>query len=467
MKRRYTVSRRSLRRRAFIGGVSGVSLALPFLEGLPQRSAWAAGDDPIFSLFICAMCGVVPERFFPQTGALTTEGLAAAGVATSELSAHAEHLLFLSGIGWPHLAAADSHSVGCCQALTAAEPYGTGATAIATGPSADVEIASRVHPDLEPLALGAGPLSSAYIGNRLSFTPEGQVRPSIENPYDFYLQLVGLAEAGGVMTPEAQSAAQLLLQSRKSVHDLLREELGSLVQDPRLSLDDKQRLELHLDSIRDAEIDMGNMGVAAASCSFDGVDVEQLSTMVDFRYTARQPPEGIVDLHMSLTAVAFACNYRRSATLQWGTPYDGSVYDVPSNTAGNPFSYIGHRTQSDSGAGPIIPDAEEAHAEIDVVRMRALAAGLEHFKTRGLQDHSYVMWTNHFQDGPAHSFRNIPHIVWGSGGGYLKQAEHISLGQITNGPLLNTLITAAIQDTGAVVDDFGDSTGGLLEEIIA
>ena len=37
-------------RRAFLRGAGGVAIGLPFLEGLPERSAWAADAPPVFSL---------------------------------------------------------------------------------------------------------------------------------------------------------------------------------------------------------------------------------------------------------------------------------------------------------------------------------------------------------------------------------------------------------------------------------
>jgi hypothetical protein len=78
------------------------------------------------------------------------------------------------------------------------------------------------------------------------------------------------------------------------------------------------------------------------------------------------------------------------------------------------------------------------------------------------------MWTNHFLDGPAHNFRNIPHIIWGNARGYLKQGEYVNAGNVTNNRLLNTLISAAIQDTGTTVEDFGEGTsGGQLEAVMA
>jgi hypothetical protein len=98
------MNRRTLNRRAFLTGAGGVAIGLPFLESLPNRSAWAADSTPVFSLFIVAQNGVVGKNFFPSaTGALTTAGLAGAtGMATSVLSPHAANLLFLKGINYPN-----------------------------------------------------------------------------------------------------------------------------------------------------------------------------------------------------------------------------------------------------------------------------------------------------------------------------------------------------------------------------
>jgi hypothetical protein len=101
------------------------------------------------------------------------------------------------------------------------------------------------------------------------------------------------------------------------------------------------------------------------------------------------------------------------------------------------------------------------------VRMQSFAAGLDHFAARGLQDQCYVMWTNNFADGLLHSCVDVPHIIWGSGGGYLKQGQYVDAGDVGNNRLLNTLITAAIQDTGATVENFGSGVAGQLDVIRA
>jgi hypothetical protein len=455
-------ARRRVNRRAFLRGAAGACVALPFLESLPERSAWASDEKPVFSLFMCAACGVVPAQFFPvELGPFTASGLAAAGKATSELADHAQNLLFVSGLNWNGQTAGEPHATGYCYAMTAMAPLTTTQAAVAAGPSADVVIASHVHPDLEPLTLFAG-LKGGYIDERMSFAGPGMLRPAEHNPYNLYLELMGLATPGGGMTPQATEAARLLARSRNSIHDLVRDDLRSLMDNSRLSSTDKQRLQQHFDAIRDVEITMDELG-----CTTQGLDVAKLESYETFTYNSRTTTEEVGRLHMSLVALAFACNYRRTATIQWGNGTDHTIYDVPSNPNGNRFNWICHRVQSDSFSGTPIPNAEQAHAEIDAVRMQSFAAGLDHFRARGLQDQCFVMWTNHFLDGPAHSFRNIPHIIWGNARGYLKQGEYVNAGNVTNNRLLNTLISAAIQDTGTIVENFGEGTGGQLEAVMA
>jgi len=451
-----------LNRRNFLRGAAGVTLALPFLEGMPERSAWAADAKPVFSLFICAVGGVVPELFFPTAhGPITAETLA--GKATVELAAHASNLLFVSGVSRPP-STGDSHVEGLCEALTGSPDSNPNAQiATAMGPSADTFIAAKVHPGLAPLVLYSGQRLNGWSTWNLSFEESGERASAIWNPYTLYKELIGLVAPDGSTTAAAEKAARLLLESRKSIHDLVRDDLAALIRSPRLSSADRERLQLHFDSVRDVEIAMGGMGnTAVERCSSDGLAIDQLQAMENFVYDRYESTEAVGKLHMSLVALAFACNYRRAASLQWGDPTDYTVYRVPSNAREWRFNYIQHRAQSDSSTGTD-PLAAQAHAEIDVLRMRSLAAGLDYFNARGLRDQCQVLWTNSFSDGPSHSFVNVPHIIWGSAGGYLKQGEFVDAGDVRNNRLLNTLISAAIQDTGSSVEDFGQGSPGQLD----
>ena len=453
------MTKAQLNRRAFLRGAGAVAIGLPFLEGLPGRSAWAQDNPPVFGLFIVAACGVVGSKFFPSAaGPLTSSALSGmSGKATSVLAPHAQDLLFLKNINFPMMNVTGcGHAQGLCQSLTASPSEGSAQNAYSTGISVDMVIAKAVNPNgADPLTLYAGNKKNGYIAERISFKGggAGQVRAADDNPYTLYSKLVGLRPAAGGADP----AAAELIASRKSVNDLVHAELNDLLRDTRLSAADRQRLQLHFDSLRDAEVNMANM---AAACAPDGLSTTQLEMLKSgLAFKTNGMIEDVAKLHLELVAFAFACNFNRVATLQHGDGTDATKYNVPSNASlGWPFHHLSHRVQSDSATG-MNPTAEQAHAEIDVLRMQTLLHGLDAFKARGLFDKSFIMWTNHVADGPSHSFRNVPHIIAGNAGGYLKQGAFLDAGNVTNNKLFNTLIAAAIRDKSSEMPNFGRGSG--------
>ncbi|MEO6600064.1 MAG: DUF1552 domain-containing protein [Polyangiaceae bacterium] len=457
-------NRPGFNRRNFLRGVGTVAVGLPFLEGLPERSAWAAGNAPVFSFFIVAENGVVFKSFFPAaTGALTTASLKAGGdgsassmIATSALAAHAPNLLFIKGINYQQPGPqACGHAEGLTQTLTGIKPGMTGNKGYSGGPSADTVIAKAVNGGADPLALYSG--TKGFIAERISFKAAGagNVRAADVNPYLLYSRVIGLASAapagggGTTTTPTVDPVAAELATTRKSVNDLVRAELKSLQSNSALSAADQTRLQQHFDAIRDVEVKMTQMA-SGAVCSTGGITTSAYDALKSgFAFNGANM-EQIVKLHLQIVAIAFGCGYSRTGTLQWGDGTDGTKYNVPTNvTLGMwPFHQISHRIQSDSASGNN-PTAEQAHHEIDTLRMSTLAAGLDVFAAHGLQDKSAIVWTNSIADGPSHSTKNVPMIIWGSGGGYLKQGTYIDAASSQNDAVLNTIITAATRDAAS------------------
>jgi hypothetical protein len=459
------VFRPQVNRRAFLRAAGGIAIGLPFLESMPERSAWAQGQAPIFGFMCVAACGVVGGRFFPNaTGALTASSLMSSGKAVAALAEHAPNLLFVKGINYPVAGPTGcGHVQGLIQSLTGRAPNGGDKNATSQGTSADWEIAQLVNPGkADPLTLYAGDKRNGYVVERISFkgSGSGNVRAADDNPYTLYNKLVtGGALTGGGSTPITDELAL----TRRSVNDLVKAELDSLINSPLCSSADKKRLEQHFDGIRDIEVTMGEMG---AACSSMGLNTTALDAMKSgWAFSTNGMIEDVAKLHFELVAVSFACNFNRIATMQWGDATDKTIYSVSSNAGLKwPFHYLSHRVQSDSAAGSN-PTAEAAHAEIDALRMQTLAYGLSQFKARGLENNSYVLWTNHIADGPSHQMRNVPHIIWGNAGGYLKQGEYVDAGNATNNGLLTTLINASIKDTGMTMNFAGAS--GELSQIKA
>jgi hypothetical protein len=463
---------KALNRRAFLYGAGSVAIGLPFLESLQSRSAWAQDATPIFSLWVGCANGVVGDSWWPAaTGDLS--GLASeTDRATSILGDYWDRLLLVRGVNFPGNNYSCGHAIGSCMVLTGAAPSGNGNSATSAGPSADTVVAGEVNPGgTDPLALYSG-LKEGYINERLSFRSAGQVRSAEGNPYQAFQDLLRVAEPveGGATTPapapepETVATVDEITLRRKSVVDLVREELTTLQQRAGLSQADRDRLDQHITSLRQVEVDMTTMMVEAApiaGCDTALVDVAGLeAAQMTFRSNGMIEP--VAKLQFDLAAFAFACNVNRVASLQIGDGTDHTVYDVPSNGRNWNFHHISHRTQSDSAAGGD-QTAEQSHIEIDRVRMETFKYALDKWNQAGLFDHSFIYYTNHINDGPSHSFSNLPIIIAGNAGGQLLQGQYIDAEKITNNRLLLSLMNVA----GSAATSFGSGGDSRYEGVLA
>ena len=469
--------RSTINRRAFLRGAGGVAVALPFLEGYLERSAFGAlPTNPVFGFFICTANGVVqaggsdPEKFWPMAlGPIDTPTLAAAtDRCTGILADHASRLLFVKGINYPNGGTGCGHASGLAQTLTGLAPTGAANKAVSTGESADTTIAKLVNPaGVDPLTLYSG-LKEGFINEKLSFSAAGQVRAAEGNPYNVYKKLMGVATPGG--TGGGSTTIDQLVKRRKSCNDLVRAELDSLRNRSGLSSADKMRLDQHFSYIRDLENTMTGM---AMQCSLTGLDVttiNALNTGSAFRQNGKI--EDVAKLQMDLVGLAFSCNMTRVATLQVGDGTDHTNYVVDGVTT-EKFHYISHRQADDGqGTGAKIPNAVELHTKIDRIRMGTFKYMLDRWKTYStpngpLLDNAFAMWTCHVANGPSHSFNNLPIIIAGNAGGYLKQGQYVDGARSTNGKLLTTLVTAAGgRSNGGAYTSFANA-GSVLSQIVA
>ncbi len=470
----FSKQRNKMRRRNFLRGAAGLSVGLPFLEGLPERSAWAQNENPVFSLFMVAANGVVPQSFFPgSTGALGQGNMG--GKAVEKLIDYASNLLIVGGLKMPIVGRGCGHSEGLVQTLTGVQPGSSGVGATSGGQSVDMFISNAVNGQgQDPITMYAG--AGNYIAERISFDKAGAARPMQLNPYATFQELLGLTDGttapatpsdqGGGGGTTANMADEILIR-RKSVLDTVRAEISELQNLTSVSAEDKQRLQVHFDAFREVEVDMINTGdeiaemaaddpVVASGCSLGSLDVqgiEAFSGGVRFSQNGNMI-EDIVRLHGEVTALAFACNYNRVGVLQWGDGTDGTKYDgLSAGSVTWPFHQVSHRVQSDSAVGNDA-NAEATHAQIDVIRMETLAQILKHFDERGLFANSFIYWTNHIATG-MHNVDNMPIIIAGSGGGYFKQGEFIKASG-ENKPIL-----AATAEAAGAGGGFGSALGAV------
>jgi Protein of unknown function (DUF1552) len=452
-------------RRRVLRGIGGVVLGLPALDVFEGR-AFARRKDTrkIYCAFMLQQNGAVqgmgadPDMFWPRAfGAIDANAMATtdADRATSELKDHASKLGFVRGLDFHY---SSNHAGGPIAASTGAPVVGEDISVLPVGPSADVFIADQLTPGREPLALYAG-AKGTFRDDAFSFSKGGTLRIADNNPWNVYQRITGLSGVDPAM--RAQIAAR-----RTSVNDLVRADLQNLLARRDLSKADRDRIDLHLSSVRDLEIGM-------SAVNGPTLDASALLA-VNGTHTADENMEQVVALQLDLIAFSFASDRVRTASLQIGGCNDHTRYTIQGVQA-PPYHYISHRAMSDGRGGEPIPDAISLHHEIDRIHARFFKHLLDRLAAYtlpeggSLLDGSVNLWVNSLSDGPSHGGKNVPHVLAGSAGGFLKTGLYLTASGYTS-RMLNTLISAAgvRKPAGDLIDDFNDPMGtGVLTELVA
>jgi hypothetical protein len=462
--------KKHLSRRRFLRGVGGVSIALPALDIFTPKKAHAQAKK-IYAAFLLEQNGAVqgagePDMFWPRAmGAISATAMEGVDMdrTTSELKAYASKLNFIRGTNFRY---SNNHDAGGIAALSAAPIRGSGTSKLPVSESADFRIAREMTPGKEPLTLYVGK-KNTFRDDAFSFGAGGALRVGDNNPSSVYQRLSGIA--GMVQTDPG--LFQRIAARRLSINDLVRNELKEFLGRTDLSKLDRERLDVHLTSVRDMEMNMTSiMGTPM-------LDTAALMA-VNGSHTTDPNFEKVTNLQIDLIAFAFASDRARTATLQIGGMNSHARYTI-NGVVAPPFHFISHRVQSDGGSGPAIANAVELHHQIDRIHARHFKHLCDKFSAYSmpdggtLLDNSVNVWTNSVSNGPPHSGSNVPYVLAGGAGGFLKTGNHIRLSG-TNAKILNTIISACgvRKPDGGMVDNFGDPSPAageakLVSEIIA
>lgn len=252
----------SLNRRSFIRGLAGALITLPALEACRGPDV-GAGRGALVETparrFIALMApdGVVPQYWFP-TGTETNFTL---GRHTASLASIQDRLIFVRGVD--NVAARtyehkNGHIEGVTSFLTGRPPTPINMAAnqwTGSGVSIDQVIAQR------QLAGGFLPkVSSIHLGDEgaggyssLAYAAAGQA-----------MDVIGAAQLFALLFEDSTQTAEALARARErrqSILDGTKEDYGKLV--PRVSGEDKRRIEAHLEAVRSIEMRLANTAVCA------------------------------------------------------------------------------------------------------------------------------------------------------------------------------------------------------------
>ena len=460
------MKRINVARRGFLRGVGGVMVGLPALDIFEGRANAQAAPKKIYSALILQQNGSVqgvngePDMFWPKlTGPIDAAAMmgADAAQATSELAAYASKLNFVRGLNFHY---SNNHNGGPIAASTGSPVVGADVQVLPTNESADYYIARTLSPGKEPLTLYVG-RKGTYRDDAFSFATGGKLRIGDNNPQNVYTRIMGLAGAD-------PAVLQKIAARRLSVNDVVRNDLKSLLARADLSKADRDRLDLHLTSVRELEVGMGTvMGPMVDTAGIQSVATKTAAENDDNRIK-------VVQFMLDLIVYSFASDKVLTATLQIGGCNDGCQYTI-NGTKQPSYHFISHRVMSDGGSGTPIANAVDLHHEIDRIYARYYKYFLDKMSAYtlpqggNLLDSSVNLWTNSISDGPGHSGKNVPHVLSGSAGGYLKTGVHLKTTGYTS-KVLNTIITAAgvRKPDGSPLDNFNDPQGtGIVTELIA
>lgn len=469
-------------RRELLQGLGGTVVALPFLDCLTPSRADAQAIVPPYAIFFRQACGVAaqqdtseigtePERFWPTTtGPLTAATMM--GRAIDELLDYRDRLLVIGNVNYAYFDFGDGHAQGAMQALTARPPQvvNVGGDSEAGGESIDHRIGAELNPGgRDSLFLYAGTSGGWLGGPCISHRGAGDRRAPYHDPKEAYTAIAGV----GAGAPPDEALRLVARQS--SINDLLRDQIKRLLGSPKLSGNDRQRMQLHLDSIRDVETQIACMAdMTLQQALDDAMPILESSNGDDVLKVTR--------LHMDIATIALACGQTRSAAIQIGSGNDGDTRftDPDTGMLMENHHYISHRRLSHDAAGAVIAGSDVLHHKIDRQfgqTFRYLLDKLSGYMMpdgKTLLEHGVAVWFNDNANGPAHAVANVPWILAGSAGGFLKQGEYVEVagGNNPNLAQVHNTIGSAVgvkNASGGLLDDFGDPSfpKGVLPELMA
>ncbi len=461
-------------RRKFLLGLGGAAVGLPFFEGLAARSAHADNTPKPYALFYRRGNGVQqatysrnsyptqgfwtrqsdpePERWWPMQNASTPYpfgDLATFGSisALSELEPYASKTTLVRGLRHPY-GTENGHPEGAVQGLTGAgvkypADQPTFQSCLPLGESLDNLIARQLTP-AHPESMYMGVMSGASGG--LSWIRQGAgifPRAAEENLLNIYNELFL-----PYSVPDA--TRQLIVNQRKSVNDLVRSDITSLKNDPRLSKADQDRLDVHLNAIRETE-------VALAACV---VPNTLLNDVNSYSHTSVSQTVTVIG---KLAALAISCGLRQSVLVNIGVPQDIINYGEVPGAGAYEFHAISHRQAAENDLTPLTA-AQLLHHEIDKYHLRQFKQILDLLSAyppvngKTLVDYGVNV---HFSDlgSGQHIISQLPYLYVGGANGQLKTGKYIQEDKQYLVKFLNTI--------GAAVGCKNSAGNGPLDDLNA
>jgi len=446
-----------VKRRLFLKGVAGASLAAPFLSSLGRKAWGQAAPSPRRLVIFYTNNGCLTNRWFPtvENGPIDASALTGNLATLAPLAPLASKLLFPRGLAMFPKGTIngyfDPHDQGMGSKLTAA-PIDPAGSHWAQSTSLDWVAAALVNQGTKsPLVLSVG-TAFANVKGIVSYQAPNTPYSPETNPKNVYSALTGLFTTG------TTTAADFKVLQGNSVLDLVKGDLTTL-SGMNMSAADKQKLSDWQALLRQTEIKTVTAACNAGNATNLGITDATIKS-AGARDTATAFTLG-GDMMINLIALTMMCDANRVMILQW-PGFVTFTWDGMNHTSDH--HGLSHRNGTVAVGGTCAAGVIDNIAQIDswYAGRYTKLVNLINSVTEGdrtMLDNSAVMWLPELADGNAHNNNNLPIVIAGSAGGYLKQGVSVNLDTKT----LGTGNSEASCTNGGTTVSFntGSSTGNV------
>jgi len=276
--------------------------------------------------------------------------------------------------------------------------------------------------------------SCAYTNN-LAWRNETQPLPPILDPRSLFDRLFGEDAA---LSPEARAQRN---KYRQSILDFITEDTRQLQK--KLGPTDRQKLDQYLSSIRDIELQIQKAEK----------DNAQIDPHMDKPYGIPQDFAEHFKLMTDMMTVAFQADLTRVVTFLVTREGSSRAYrELGISDGHHPLTH--HRNQielMDKVARINAYHAGEFSKWLEVLRSTPEPGG-------SILDNSMIVYGAGLSDGNAHLHHDLPTLIAGSGGNFIKTGRRVVFRKET--PMCNLFLTM-MDRMGCHMENFGDSTGHL------
>jgi hypothetical protein len=483
-----------MNRRVFLRGVGGSFLAAPFLPSVAERAARAQGmtmpATPKRLVIHFTHNGCLTDRWWPKVstytnGAATLTADMIKGQTLEPLTPYISKVTvprgFRSMNAYGSGQSIDPHDQAMGSKLTCAT-IDSSNMRYATATSLDHVIAKQINPNGgTPLVLSVGAASTS-IKEILSFSAPGKAFPATVNPQTVYNQLTGVFGTG--TTTGSTGEAAWKVKRGQSAIDLCKADLQHYQSLP-MSKEDQGLVQTWLDLFRSTET--GVVPTTPSSCSKTSAESAPFNPPATAANVTAASPTGKVtlgsvlgntpdpvgdanlatsftkggDMFQNLIALTMLCDMNRVIVML----YPGYVtfnWDGIMHT--KEHHGLSHRTGDFTVGGNCgVVGVLDMINQIDqwYAGKYARLVGLFDSIKEGsgtLLDNTATMWLQELSDGAAHNLNNLPIVVSGSCGGYLKTGQVINV-EGTGTPQMGNSDMSC--QNGGTIGNTGSSGGNL------